>query len=897
MKTFTSFLFMFLFFQSVQAEDYNLELKLLNDKKRIVEAGLNMNVLIMVSNRSNTDKEFQIRINAMGNNWKLIADYSSVSVEKNASINKIVGVQIPGNLNAGDYSVELEALDNAGHQSFGKVVIPITVNPRYNLQVEKLKTTPYLFAGDTLSARFLIRNLSNMDISVLVTAINGQESKISQLHIAKDSSLLANVPISIPKDITSYTQQSVILSAAIVDRPETEKSIYYSYDVFPSEKVKFDGFNRYPIKVSSIIASSNRWGKNEYSTMYDIHGAGYVNEIKRQRLDIHLRGPNRSGNPLFGLNDEYYLKFRSPKTEFLLGDDNYSLSELTESSRSGRGMRLQYNLKKLSLGSYYVSPRYYPSTKQIYSIFSTYRINQKNSISAGFLTKIDTAKNAVQLLTLNGLSSPFSWMGTDWELALGKKQNMQSIAYRASIHLRYSLLSSHLSFTHADPDFPGFVSNTKRLSTGITANFRKMNLYLNYDINETNMALDTLFSNAPFSKSLSFSAGYKLNANSSVTLGAYSSSLKDRAPKPLFDYEKYNGRVALQDKFGPMTLNLQGELGNIKNFLGKQDGDLTNFYNGTFNIHYLFNKTISSSCFVNYQGGKQYKITGYDRFYYGGSLMTNLKEKLSVSLQYNSNYQLKDYSMDRSLLSLQMQSQFSTRHEISFGVNYNLARNTLNTKEFSLQMRYAYLINVPISKKKDIGSLTGKIINHGVENVGGLRLNLNGIITITDKNGSFKFPMVKVGTYILTTDESSFGINTITEVQGPYWVTIEPGKNTNFDLAMTKAARIEGRLVIQEDERAGVKGFYPIKEDIDKLIIEASNGKETFRILTENDGSFHFEDLRPGDWQIKAYPNGLPEGYRLASGQFKLSLDPGKVGKVEVIIQKVVRQIKIQNKF
>jgi len=324
---------------------------------------------------------------------------------------------------------------------------------------------------------------------------------------------------------------------------------------------------------------------------------------------------------------------------------------------------------------------------------------------------------------------------------------------------------------------------------------------------------------------------------------------------------------------------------------------LTNFYNGTFNIHYLFNKTISASGFVKYQGGKQYKITGYDRFYYGGSFMTNLKEKLSVSLQYNSNYQLKDYSRDRSLLSLQMQSQFSTRHEISFGVNYNLARNTLNTKEFSLQMRYAYLINVPISKKKDIGSLTGKIINHGVENVGGLRLNLNGIITITDKNGLFKFPVVKVGKYILTADESSFGLNTITEVQGPYWVTIEPGKNTNFDLAMTKAARIEGRLVIQEDERSGVKGFYPIKEDIDKLIIEATNGKETFRILTENDGSFHFEDLRPGDWQIKAYPNGLPQGYQLVSGQIKLSLDPGKVGKVDVIIQKVVRQIKIQNKF
>lgn len=896
MKTIIAFLFLTLCRLSVLADDTPLDLRLLSDKKWEVDAGINMNVLIMFSNRTNQDKEFQIKIKTLDNNWKFIADYSSVQIEKNSSINKIVGIQIPNNSSAGDYSIELEAFENPGQESFGKILIPIYVKPRYELQVEKIKTSSYLFAGDTLGARFLIRNLSNLDIPVVVTVINGQESKISHLRIFKDSSLLANVPISIPKDITSYTQQLVILSAAIAEKPETEKSIYYSYDIFPSEQAKFDGYNRFPIKVSGIVSSSNRWGKGAYSTMYDIDGKGFINELKKRKLEFHFRGPNQSGNPLFGLNDEYYLKYDSPKTELVLGDNNYSLSELTESSRNGRGIKIQHNLKKMSVGSYFINPRFYPTIKQVYSVYSDYHFNQKNSVSVGYLSKTDTTNNSIQLMTIHGLNSPFPWMNTDYELAFGQDQQLSGKAYRGSIYLQHSNLSSHLSFTQADPTFPGFVSNTRRLSSGVAANFKKLNLYLNYDINESNLALDTLFSNAPYSKNLSFSAGFRISSKNSISLGAYSTSLKDKAPSPLFDYAKVNGRMTLQSKFGSMTANLQGEFGQIEDLLEISDGDLTTFYNGALSLDYQLSKTVSANGFVNYQGGKQYKITGFNRFYYGTSFIAQLKEHFSVSLQYNSNYELKDYSMDRSLLSLEMHSQIHSHHEISLGTNYNLVKNTLNTKEFSLQLRYTYLLNLPISKKKDIGSLTGKIINHGVDKVSDIRLNLNGLITITDKDGHFRFPMVKVGTYMLITDETSFGLNAITDIQGPYWVTIEPGKETHFELAMTKSARIEGKLDIQEDERTGEKGYYPIKEEIDKVIVEASNSRETFRVLSERDGSFRFEDLRPGDWQVKVYPNGIPKGYKLVSSQFKLNLTPGKIEKIEVLIQKEIRQIKIQSK-
>ena len=168
---------------------------------------------------------------------------------------------------------------------------------------------------------------------------------------------------------------------------------------------------------------------------------------------------------------------------------------------------------------------------------------------------------------------------------------------------------------------------------------------------------------------------------------------------------------------------------------------------------------------------------------------------------------------------------------------------------------------------------------------------------MTDKNGYFKYPMVKVGTYVLTMDESRFKINTIAGTPGPYRIEIQPGREVPFEIELTKAARLQGRIVIMEDEKSGSKGYYPVKEEIDKLIIEASNGTETFRILSKNDGTFRFNDLRPGSWNIKVYPNGIPSGYVLEKSQFSFVLSAAMEEHLDIVLRKKSRVIQFQSNF
>jgi hypothetical protein len=898
LKVAAALLFFLFFVQSALAGPGDLEIRLLNEKRKEMAAGSTSNVLILLINNSATIKEVKLKLNTPDNSWRQVTDYSSTLIEKNSVLNKIISIHIPENTRAGDYFIELEAFEKPGDQSFGKVNIPIYVQPRYEIRVDKLKAPRYLFSGDTIGAKYLISNLSNLEVKVTANIISGKQLEVRNFRIPMDSSILTNVSVSIPKNLSNYTQQNITLSAFIADKPETESSGSYSFDIIPSGNVKFDGYNRMPVKVTGILATTNRKGKRDYGTMFDIRGGGLLSETKNRKLEFHFRGPDRGGNPILGLNDEYYLNYSTPRTEVFLGDNNFRLSDLTESSRSGRGIRLQYNFDKLSVGSFFHLPRYYPEIKQIFSFYSKYKINEKIWIDAGYLNKLNIENNYAHLLTLSGFIKPFSWGNTEFELATGLKQDQITKAFRTALNINYSIINSHFSFTLADPDFPGYFSNSMYISSGITANLKKkLSLSMNYDLNRSNLALDTLYSNAPYSKNINILTSYRMNPKNSVSFGVFLIGQEDRAEKPLFNYNKYIGRLSLQSKFWRFNLNIQGELGKIANFLETKNGDITDFYNGSFSLKYAFNESLSASGFLNYQGGQQYLITGFHRFYYGGSLQASLKKKMYVSLDYQNNYELKEYFRERSLLSLQMHHQLNPNHEFELSTNYNLVKNSLDKKELSIQFRYTYTINLPLSKKKNIGSLTGKVTNFGVGLVEGIIFNLNGNITMTDKNGNFEFPMVKTGTYILTMDESNVGLNTIAGTPGPYRVTIESGRETRFEISLTQSARIQGSLVIQEDQKSGQKGYFPVKEEIDKLIIEASSGTETFRILTQRDGSFSFDDLRPGNWHIKIYPNGIPQGYQLESDQFNFNLSPGKEENLDVIIFKKSREVKFQKMF
>lgn len=879
---------------NVQAD--NISFKILNNVVKEVKAGVSVNLMAQFDNSYDSERTVEVRLKAKEDGWRLLTDLSSLILPKQRVSRKVIGVFVPYSQVAGSSSVVLEVYDKTSGAVIATETFDFLVQARYNLAVDVLRAPTQLFAGDTSSVVLLIRNESNLDVEVLLNQRIGSEVHTEQVKIAKEAAYLYTHILKIPKTITTNEQRSFTANVSVVDKNETNKSVYLQFDVYRIGQEKFDRFNRFNVQVAGVGAVTTAYGAPVYSWMYDVQGNGVLGKPEaRRRLDFKLRGPNRSGNPLFGMNDEYYVQYTSKRMEVTLGDNNYGLSNLTESSRNGRGVGVLFNLNKLSIGGYYSSPRYYPLIRQVMSGYAAYTLNKHNVFQLGYLTKMDTTAKRVHLASLSAKNQLFPWLSSNLEFSMGEAQSALHKAYRVGMAISSKFIGSSIDYTYADTEFPGYFSNAQRFYGNVSFHLDPFSLAINYNTSHSKQALDTLMGKPPITQGAGVSTSVRFLKYFSMNVGAMMSSSKEDAPTPLFDYQRYNARVGLNANFTKVNVSLYSDGGKLRNFLVNSGTTMTNFFTTNFNTSMTVKNWFSANGNVSYQAGQK-GVTGTETVYYSLGMASGFSEKFQLSFSYNSNFEWVYYTSDRNLFAVNLSAAINANNKVSLSTNYSLMKNTLDNKTFNAQFRYIHTLHVPISKRKDVGSLEGKLVNAGVETIAGIRISIAGRIAITDKDGRFKFSAIPVGQQTLLIDAASFGLHTIPERPGPYVVDILPAKTTFFELSVTKSARIQGTFEVTEDEKANQKGFIKVVERLERLVVEASSDKEVYRVMSDVNGGFKFEDLRPGNWTVKVYPNGLPKGYNLLTPQFSITLAPEQVERIVVKVEKKARQIQFQRK-
>ncbi|MBT7091753.1 MAG: hypothetical protein HN936_00810, partial [Bacteroidetes bacterium] len=841
--------------------------------------------------------EFSLKIQTP-TGWNQLTDYSSVLLRINERKLKVLSFHIYESTPVGDYNIQVQAFDKSNDSLIGAVKIPVYVKPRYEVLIKTLQAPKYVVSGDSLTVGFLIHNLSNVNASMRATIINGSKTWVQNLSLEADSSEMLNISLLTIANLQRSARQAVSLSVNFKDAPEISSTNSYLFDILPNKLLNFDVYRRVPIKATGLFVSDQSGTKQKYGAMFDIRGSASLSSDNQHNLEFHFRGPNRNGNPLLGLNDKYFASYSSPKTRIILGDYNYRLSDLTESSRNGIGVLIERDIGNLSTGAFLNYPRYYPKIRRLASGWLSFEKEKKYTLLTGYLNKqYETGKSA-HLLTVSGNAFLKSWGQINVELAAGKRDNLLGYAMKTRVYAKNQWVRAYVNYTLADHDFPGYFSNTSYFSSGVGTKIKKsIDLAANYDFNHSNIALDTLYSNAPLSQNASLTANYRIKSNNIIGLALYMRSREDRSEPKLFDYAEQSARLTIQNKFKSLGISSYGEIGKVKNFLTLNEGETTRVFKANVSVIYKLNSILFIESFINYQGGKKYLLDDFNRFYYGTSVNLNWQKGPQIRLSYQNNYEIEEYYRDRSLLSLSARYRIHHKHEIGLGTHYNLVKNSLNKKEFNAFIRYTYIIDVPVAKKNNLGSLKGKVNNLGVRSVEGIVFSLSGNIAICNKSGEFSFPAVLPGVYYLLINYSNLGINSIADQPGPYQIIIEPGMEKNFTISMTKSATIKGRIVLQSDANKNNKGYVQVKETLGKLIIEAKNKEEIFRVLTKENGTFEFLDLRPGFWNIKVYKTGIPQGYTLITEQVNIDLASGQVHNLDVLIKKKSIQIKFQKKL
>ncbi len=175
---------------------------------------------------------------------------------------------------------------------------------------------------------------------------------------------------------------------------------------------------------------------------------------------------------------------------------------------------------------------------------------------------------------------------------------------------------------------------------------------------------------------------------------------------------------------------------------------------------------------------------------------------------------------------------------------------------------------------------------------------LGSYLSVTDQNGNFIFKNVIPGNYFLEIDRSTTGINDIPTVAFPAALSLVNKENT-FNFGLTSSANVQGHiqfLEVEEPNQTEIEALQPRKKKNKKesIVVEAVSNNQTYRKICFIGEDFDFTYLRPGDWTVTLYRNGLDKRYKISTDKFQFTLKSAETKKLSINIIKQPIEIKYQ---
>ncbi|WP_228453076.1 hypothetical protein [Chryseobacterium sp. CH1] len=481
------------------------------------------------------------------------------------------------------------------------------------------------------------------------------------------------------------------------------------------------------------------------------------------------------------------------------------------------------------------------------------------------------------------------------EFAYSTTKNAEGTAYMAQAEVNFNKFNGNLAYMKASPQFAGYFTNTNTFSGYLQYRLtKKISVLANYMQDAKNFQRDTLFLAAPYRKYLQYGIQYKYLSNGSIIINHGFQKYQDRLEPKQFDYYERFFRVSIDQRIGIFQVNLEGQFGNTDNYLTGFNG-----HSSLYAANLSFEKFKTSfSLFGSYAITSRYQLQNQKQLYYGARVFSKFSDKTSLSLFYQNNYIPEEYFKDRNLFELLFHQQLFPGNELDLSGRYSLQRGQLGDKDFIFSMRYTWRPNIPVQRTAEYVSLSGNVGNLGIKKTEGIRLMLGNYLSVTDKDGNYIFKNVLPGNYFLEIDRSTTAINDIPTVGFPATMSLLNKENI-FNFGLTAAANVQGKVQLSEAEKKDQTDIDALqtkkgKNKRESIIIEAISNDQTYRKVCFIGEDFDFTYLRPGDWTIKLYRNGLDKRYKILNDKFQFTLQPSEIKKLNIQIVKQQIEIKYQ---
>ena len=848
------------------------------------------------------------------NGWSLVTRDFAFELEAHQTDVRLVSFFVPQTAPAGKYEIKYSIKDRkepSVSELYSTSVVVLAVG---KLDVQTLESPKLVIAGQPYKSSFIVTNLGNTDYSITTKIDSAEKMPYSvdaeSFTLSPGQSRKVTVTIQTDTKLTKVLNHRVGFTAEALEAGKTKTKAYSKsfVEIIPRISGVEDKYHRIPAELSfKTVAQKNDECQSGFQT--EFKGQGTLDEQGTKHLSFGFRGPDIQDKTIFGQRDEYFVSYWTDDYGLHLGDRIYSLSWLTENYLYARGIEGSYNVdERLTVGGYFAKTIWIEPGTEESALSVDYKHNENLTVGLNYLRKLRDGKLS-NITSVQGRLTPFKDTHLDLEYALGPGLCKDDSAYLARLYGRTDHLSYYFKLTHAGPDYPGYYSSLDYISGGMTIRFDK-NLRLNASIRreKTNLNLDPSAYSASLEKYYQLGLSYRLESDTTFAIDWLSRDRQDRLAPAEFDYKEDTLRLGVTQSFDKLTLHSTAELGQTKNRLDGTDSSAEKY---SASVHFRPDSKQTYSGYLYYD--KNSDFTGQNRRsttvgLNAGYNLTN-RTYLGMSLQTN-DYQ--DSTGSRDDMEIKLTHRFRNENRFSIIGRHTKYKDSANKDDTALMVQYTIPLGIPVSRKTSVGSIKGYVFDEeSSQPMGNVILRLNGSVAVTDKVGGFTFASVKPGTYYLTVDTATTALNKIANRKTPIEITVEGGEKTEVQIPITRSAKITGTIMVYKNDNATAK---PQQENANQkqyvtgsgrdedaegtiplanTLVELGNSSGIKRTITDRQGRFTFEEVRPVKWTLKAFGDNLPQYHYFERDTFELVPTPGSETNLRIKVLPKKRQIKI----
>jgi hypothetical protein len=548
---------------------------------------------------------------------------------------------------------------------------------------------------------------------------------------------------------------------------------------------------------------------------------------------------------------------------------------------------------------------------------------KNNGLFINYIFSEKTDHPEDQMLSFHSELVPYKNARFMVEGALGLKgdapDNKIGKAFWAEMTGRHRWLNYRMNIIRSNPTYPGYYQGIDFNSATLSiAPVKMIELSGSYHEQKRNME-DTPASSSFYARNYNYGCSLNILKGLQVFGQVRNRKRCNYSESTPYDYEDRTIRFGINTHFGPFLFMASMDRGKTDNRLLNQTSGL-NEYIGT----------------LSFQPSSKFSLNGYAQWrdqeedFTGDGLQNlTLSFDTQITIGRTSLYALYRTSFHRefydhilndffiaqqlitnkmSLAEISLRHQFKNRHSIGFHIRQVLSPfHPEALKNIAGVIDYTIPINFPVSKKLNRCELSGQIYDPEKDNKGirGVIIRANDRTTITDNNGRYTFHGLESGQYYLTVERASLHSDKITAEKFPMEIGLSSHKKNKIDIPVVSKATIYGRVHVydggQYDLSMTADSFRPTQKELTfenglaNVMIEINDDSEIRRQMTDTDGQFQFEDVRPGDWVVKTYPLNMPENHYFEKDHLSLTILPGSATEILFKVIPVKRRIQFKD--